>query len=88
MFLTSLHIHESSKNSNNGLSSELGAEGSAATVHQSIASPADSSELSHCEAQGPDLSIRLETHLEAEKNGKETPIWGVAQFGEMSYPGS
>ena len=25
----------------------------------------------------------------AEKNGKEAPVWGVAQFfGEMSYPGS
>ena len=24
----------------------------------------------------------------AEKNGKEAPIWGVAQFGEMSHPGS
>ena len=23
-----------------------------------------------------------------EKNGKEAPVWGVAQFGEMSYPGS
>ena len=22
-----------------------------------------------------------------EKNGKEAPVWGVAQFGEMSYPG-
>ena len=26
--------------------------------------------------------------LEAEKNGKEAPIRGVAQFGEMSHPGS
>ena len=26
--------------------------------------------------------------LTAEKNGKEAPIWGVAQFGEMSHPGS
>ena len=26
--------------------------------------------------------------LRAEKNGKEAPIWGVAQFGEMSHPGS
>ena len=25
--------------------------------------------------------------VRAEKNEKETPIWGVAQFGEMSYPG-
>ena len=24
----------------------------------------------------------------SEKNGKETPIWGVVQFGEMSHPGS
>ena len=24
--------------------------------------------------------------LRAEKNGKEAPIWGVAQFGEMSHP--
>ena len=23
-----------------------------------------------------------------EKNGKEAPVWGVAQFGETSYPGS
>ena len=28
------------------------------------------------------------TGVNAEKNGKETPILGVAQFGEMSYPGS
>ena len=26
--------------------------------------------------------------IEPEKNGKETPVWGVAQFGEMSYSGS
>ena len=79
VFLTSLHIHESSKNSNNGLSSGLWAEGSAATVHQSIASPADSSELSHCEAQGPDLS-RLQTHLEAslwDYGGKQWPSGGA-----------
>ena len=24
----------------------------------------------------------------SEKNGKEAPVWGVAQFGEMSYLGS
>ena len=29
-----------------------------------------------------------ETGVKSEKNGKEAPIWGVAQFGEMSHPGS
>ena len=28
------------------------------------------------------------TVIVTEKNGKEAPVWGVAQFGEMSYPGS
>ena len=28
------------------------------------------------------------TGTDPEKNGKETPIWGVAQFGEMSHPDS
>ena len=32
---------------------------------------------------GPDNAM-----LNPQKNGKEAPIWGVAQFGEMSYPGS
>ena len=27
-------------------------------------------------------------HLHEEKNGKEAPIWGVAQFWEMNHPGS
>ena len=26
--------------------------------------------------------------FQAEKNRKEALVWGVAQFGEMSYPGS
>ena len=27
-------------------------------------------------------------HLHEEKNGKEAPIWGVAQLREMNHPGS
>ena len=32
-----------------------------------------------------DIVITVE---EPEKNGMEAPIWGLAQFGEMSHPGS
>ena len=30
----------------------------------------------------------IQSVINPEKNGKETPILGVAQFGELSYPGS
>ena len=30
----------------------------------------------------------IKSDLNSEKIGKEAPIWGVAQFGEMSNPGS
>ena len=34
------------------------------------------------------LKVKGNFEAETEKNGKEAPIWGVAQFGEMSHPGS
>ena len=33
------------------------------------------------------LSVLPRFNTGSEKNGKEAPVWGVAQFGEMSYPG-
>ena len=35
-----------------------------------------------------EANLHMQSVINPEKNGKETPIWGVAQFGEMSYPGS
>ena len=42
--------------------------------------------LEHLVTTAPWESKR-NTNIFAEKNGKEAPVWEVAQFGEMSYPG-
>ena len=44
-----------------------------------------SGNLSNCDGRNEG---NLDPVTAPEKNGKEAPIWGVAQFGEMGHPGS